>query len=93
LKRHQAIPRDIYPSAIEYQLRCEHKLLLYPESVPVLILKKRQKYSPELGIFAQLIDCSFQVKSQELSNNGILWRKIYIDPGSHSLGPRIYFFH
>lgn len=62
---HEAVPGDSYPSAVEYQFWCEDKFLLYPESVPIRILKKWEKLLPEFGIIAQLIDGSLQLESGE----------------------------
>jgi hypothetical protein len=50
---------------VEYQFWCEDKFLLYPESVPIRIIKKWEKWLPEFGIIAQLIDGSLQLKIEE----------------------------
>tara|TARA_R110002003_G_scaffold121_29_gene10906 strand:- start:19444 stop:19728 length:285 start_codon:yes stop_codon:yes gene_type:complete len=56
-------------------------------------LKKWEKYLPEFGVIAQLIDGALQLKSEEFSNNGIFRMEIHIDPDPHSFGPRVNVLH
>jgi hypothetical protein len=91
LECHQADPRNDDMPAMEYQSGCENKLLLYPESVPIWILKKWDKPFPDSGIIAQLI--SLQLEIEELANTGIVKRKIYVDPDPHNLRSRVDLLH
>lgn len=90
---HDAVPWNSHPSAVKHQSWSEDKFLLYPESVPIRILKKWKKWLPEFGIIAQLIDGSLQSKSEQLLNNGIFRKKSHIDPDPHNFRSRVDLFH